>query len=180
MIMDLRDKSKVYQDGSSMIDFGFTGAALDEALGTTSNTPAWVRMAYHAGGDYGRDTDRQRQYDEGGTVVATTGTTNDWTIQNTTQQVDARTRKILKYLDTHEVPVRYFLPTTDPTKVTVEYHPAMSKDEGADRISTARGIRTLQYTLRGDNARHVFDDLPVVQTSWPAAFAGAKDTAFGS
>ena len=179
-LVDLRDPTKIYKNGSSMLDLGMTEEQAQEAFGDEDAVAAWYRVARLAGGTIGRDTDAQRVRDEGTVVVATTSTTNDWTIDNTIQMTDARTLKLMEYWETHELPARYFLPTEDPTKTQLHYHPAMTKDEGADRISTSAGVRTMGFVARGEKARHVYDDLPVVQTSWPAAFNGAKTSAFGT
>lgn len=176
-LIDLRDEARVYQDGSSAIDIGLTAAQAKDALGDTTATGGWYRMAYQTGGDVGPDSDRQKFRDESTKVIGYTGTTNDVTISNTTAQTDARTLKLLAWLEKNAAPVRYFLPTNDPTKVQVHYVAAMKKDEGG-RITTSAGVRTLPYTLRGLRTDYAFDDLPVAQTSWTGAFADAKDDVF--
>jgi hypothetical protein len=177
MILDLRAQDKVLRNGSSCIDVGMTADQLDEALGTNDAVDAWVRFSYQAGGEIGNENDSQILRDESGENLGSFGVVDDYTITNTAQQTDARTLKILRWLETHDAPVRYFLPTNDPLTMQVHYHPAMSKDKGG-RLGTAMGPRTTAFTLRGDEKRHVFDDLLVVQTAWPAAFTGAKDAAF--
>lgn len=178
MHIDRRNKQKVYKDGSSRIDVGLTGLQAEDALGAGA-VAGWYTLGYMAGGNVGRDNNAQKVYDESGEPITSTGTVNDYTIQNTTQQTDAGTLKLLRWLETHPVPVRYVLPTPDPAVVQVHYHPAMQKDEGPDQISTSQGVRTLQFTLRGSDRDHVFDDVAADQSGWEeSGLGGAMDSAF--
>lgn len=179
LLVDNRSKAKVYKNGSSKIDVGLTEEQAQEAFGDEDATGGWYRIAFMAGGNVGRDTNRQRIQDESGKTIGSSGSNDDFVITNTTQQTDAGTLRLLEWLETNEAPVRYILPTATAGIAQIHYHPAMTKDEGADQISTQVGVRQLQFTLRGDKERRFYDDVSeTVQTAWPTELAGAKDTAF--
>ena len=177
-LIDRNSKSRVYKDGSSKIDAGLTEAQALEVFGSGA-TAGWYRTGFMAGGTIGRDGNSQKVYDEAGEAVASTSTSDDFLIANTTQMTDAQSLKLYEFLETNEVPVRYILPTPDPDVVQVHYHPAMTKDEGSDQISTSKGVRTMQFTLRGKRSLRVFDDVATDQSDWAAAGLGdAMDTVF--
>ena len=178
MFIDRRSKQKVYKDGSSLIAAGLTEAQAVEALGAGS-VAGWYGLGYQAGGNLGRDGNSTKIYDEAGEAITSTSTSDDFLIQNTAQQTDAATLKLFEWLEKNEVPIRYILPTPDPAVVQVHYHPAMSKDEGSDQVSTSKGPRTMQFVLRGKKSDRVFDDVATDQSDWDAAGLGdAMDTAF--
>lgn len=181
--IDRRNKAKVYKDGSSLISVGLTAEQAQEALGDPAATAGWYGLGYQAGGSLGRDVNAQRVTDESGDVIGTSSTNDDATIQNTTQQTDAVSLGLYEWLETHEVPVRYILPTHEstPELVQVHFHPAMSKDVGPDTITTQKGVRTMQFTLRGDKGRKVVKDVALDQSDWAAAgLDGAMDTVFAA
>lgn len=178
--VDRRDQAKVYQDGSSLIAAGLTAEQAIEVFGTGS-VAAWYGLGYQGGGNLGRDTNAQRVYDESGEEIGTTSQNDDFVITNTSQQTDAATLKLHDWLEKNAVPIRYILPTKDPDVVQVHYHPSMKKDVGSDQISTAKGVRTKQFTLRGKKSLHVFDDVAADQSDWDTAGLGdAEDTTFAA
>lgn len=179
--IDRRDKSKVYKNGSSNIAVGLTEAEAQEALDDATAVAAWYGLGYQAGGNVGRDNNAQKVYDESGEPITSTGTVDDFVITNTTQQTDAQSLKLYEWLETHDVPVRYILPTPNPAVVQVHYHPRVSKDEGSDQLSTSQGVRTLQFTLRGKKSDRVVEDVAADQSDWATAGLGdAMDTVFAA
>ena len=178
-LLDRRDRAKAYKDGSSQIDVGLTETQAVAIFGAGS-VAAWYRIGYMAGGTIGRETDNQKVFDESGEYVGTTGSRDEHVITNTSQQTDADSLKLFEFLETTEVPVRYILPTNDPTKVQVHYNSGMLADE-ARSISTQKGVRTMQFTLRGNKADHLYADLLADQSDWDAAGLGdAMDTEFAA
>ena len=177
--IDRRDNGKVYQNGSSKIDVGLTADQATEALGAA--VAGWYNIGYMAGGTVGRETNAQREQDESGDTIATVASNDDFVIQNTTKQTDAVTLRLLEWLETNEVPVRYILPTPDPDVVQVHYHPAMSKDVDGNGISTGQGVRQQQFTLRGKKALRAFDDVAADQSDWAGTdVEDAMDTVFAA
>lgn len=174
---DRRSRARVYKDGSSQIDVGLTTAQAEAVFGSGA-TAAWYRIGHMAGGNLGRETDNQKVYDENGEYVGTTGTRDEHVITNTSQQTDAETLKLFEWLETNAVPVRYILPTPDPAVVQVHYHPAMLADE-ARQVTTSKGIRTMQFALRGKKSDHAFADVAADESDWATSdVADAVDATF--